>query len=355
MSKHLAALTGLTIILAIHSSYMPTSSLGAEPATRPAIGSAKRPTVWMHPPAFQDGLCFRELFEHPDQWEKTRGMIDVLEYADHRMDKQFSDAELMSWFAMMKQWNLKLALETGAVKPWGTTGAKTFGIEKKKWDRYRQLGGELYALAMDEPLCACRKEIHQSDEYGVEETAKFIALVREYDPKILVGEIEAYPFITLADHIKWIEALQKKLAEMNVRGIDFYRLDVNWVEFTVFDRGNWQEVRKLELYCRQHKVPFSLIYWASGEPGMRKRGIADDSTWYVSLMQQGYDYVFVDGHPDQMVIESWIESPHHSTPESDQWTFTRSVQDFTQRFVLTPRIPLVPRPSTQPATNSKKP
>jgi hypothetical protein len=205
---------------------------------------------------------------------------------------------------------------------------------------------------MDEPLLCARRDLKQSDPYAIEETARYIALVRKNFPQVIIGDIEPYPSIPLEDHTKWIEALQQRLGEMHVRGLDFYRLDVNWVEFTVFDRGSWPEVRKIERYCRQHKLPFSLIYWASGYPGMASRGLADDSTWYVSLMQQGYDYVFVDGAPDHYVIESWIEAPHHSVPETDAWTFTRSVHDFVQRFVLTPRLPMH---KAGPSTNKASP
>jgi hypothetical protein len=81
------------------------------------------------------------------------------------------------------------------------------------------------------------------------------------------------------------------------------------------------------------KLPFSLIYWASEQPALEKMGLSDDSTWYVSIMQQGYDYAMVHGRPDQYVIESRLKAPSKSTPESEQWTFTRSVLDFTRRFV----------------------
>jgi hypothetical protein len=66
---------------------------------------------------------------------------------------------------------------------------------------------------------------------------------------------------------------------------------------------------------------------------MLKRGMADDSTWYVSIMQQGYDYAFIDGKPDQYVIESWVGAPSQCIPETADWTFTRSVRDFAKKFV----------------------
>ena len=49
-------------------------------------------------------------------------------------------------------------------------------------------------------------------------------------------------------------------------------------------------------------------------------------------MRQGYDYAAIDGKPDEYVIESWIEAPSRSLPETADWTFTRSVRDFARRF-----------------------
>lgn len=287
----------------------------------------------MFPPSQDGGRCFRELFEQPDAWKETRAAIDVLGYADHLLNKQFTDDELRVWLPKLDQWGLKFSLEVGAVKPWGPTGEKAFNIQRPAWDRFQRLGGRLYAIALDEPLCCARKEIQKPDEYAVEETAAFIALVRKHYPGVLIGDIEPYPFIPLADQTRWIEALEKRLAEKQVRGLDFYRLDVNWAEFTAAGRGSWQEVRKLEQFCRARGLPFSLIYWASDYPAMKPRGLADDSTWYVSVMRQGYDYALVDGSPDQYVIESWVDAPSRSVPETGEWTFTRSVRDFSRRFV----------------------
>lgn len=170
-------------------------------------GKAK-PTVWMGPPSYDNGKCFRELFEHPGAWKEARSVIDVLMYADHQLDRQFTDDELRAWFLQLQQWKLKFALEVGAVKPWGQTGEKTFAVQRPKWERFRSLGANLHAIAMDEPLLCCRKHIDKPDDY---------ALVR--------------------------------------------------------------------------------------------------------------------GRPDQYVIESWIKAPSKSTPESEPWTFTRSVLDFTRKFV----------------------
>jgi len=287
----------------------------------------------MYPPARENGRALRELFEHPEQWARTRAAIQALGYADHNLNRQFTDEQLQPWFAMLNQWGLKLELEVGAIKPWAVTGQKIFDVQRKHWDRFARLGASISAIAMDEPLCCARKDLKKDDEYAVAETAAFIALVRKHYPHIRIGDIEPYPFIPLADQTRWIDTLQKRLAEMGVRGLDFYRLDVDWLNFTVGKPGGWPEVKKIEQHCRRNKIPFSLIYWASGYPALVRRGLADDSTWYVSVMQQGYDYAHVDGRPDQYVIESWIDAPAATLPETGEFTFTRSVLDFAKKFL----------------------
>jgi hypothetical protein len=289
--------------------------------------------VWMMPPASADGRSLRQLFANPEQWAQTRSRVEVLGYPDHLLNKQFTDEELRQWLPQLKKLGVKLGLEVGAVKPWGTTGLKTFEIEHPIWDRFLSLGGEIYALAMDEPLTAARNDLHASNEYAVEETAQFIVLVRRNYPNVLIGDIEAYPSFPTDQLITFIDALQARLKHLNVRGLDFFRLDVDWMNFVHGTGGGWVEVKNLENACRQRKIPFGLIYWAADYPQMSQMKLADDSTWYVSVMQEGYDYATVGGAPDEYVIESWIGAPAQTIPETGEWTFTRSVLDFSRKFV----------------------
>lgn len=297
---------------------------------------AATPEVWLAPAPTPDGENLRALFIHPEQWAETRQQVHVLAYADHCLDRQFTDDELQAWLPMIESWGLKLALEVGAVKPWGQTGEKCFEIQRKKWDRFQRLGGKMYAIAMDEPLLCCRHHIHKSDEYALKETAAFIALVRKNYPGVRIGDIETYPSLSVTDNITWLDALQKKLAEKGVRGLDFYRLDVNWANFVIQAHGTWKEVRQIELACRQRKLPFSLIYWASDLPAQERKGVAGESSWYLSIMHQGTAYALVDGQPDQFVIQSWLKSGNPPClPDSGPWTFTRTALDFIDRFVKT--------------------
>jgi hypothetical protein len=312
---------------------LPVSPARAQVAPGGAATAAKpRPQFWMGPPGYDNGRCFRELFEKPDAWRETRSVVDVLFYADHNLKRHFTDDQLRTWFAQLRQWNLKFAMEVGAVKPWGPTGEKCFSVERPMWEHFQSLGARFYAIALDEPLACTKQVLKKPEAYAVQETANYIALVRKHFPEMLIGDIEAFPFTALEDHCRWIDALQKRLAEMEVRGLDFYRIDVDWVHF-IHGRGSWADVKKLEQNCRQRKLPFSLVYWAAGYPALTKLGLAGDATWYVSVMQQGYDYALVHGAPEQYVVQSWVGGPPRALPETDPWTFTRSVLDFHRTFL----------------------
>lgn len=302
----------------------------------PAQAAEPKPVVWMMPPAAADGRCLRELFTRPEEWRETRVKVDVLGYADHQLNRQFTDQELAAWLPLLAQWKLRLGLEVGAVKEWGPTGRKAFDAQRPMWERFQKLGGPIYAMAMDEPLCCVRNVLKKDQAYAAEETAQFIALVRRHFPAVKIGDVEPYPSLSLAELISWIDALQTRLKEQNVGGLDFFRVDVDWVHFIQGDKGNWREVRKLEEACRARKIPFSLIYWAADYPHLERLGRGGDAAWYVSTLRQGQDYALVGGRPDEYVIESWVNGPSHAVPERAEWTFCKSVLDFCERFVDPP-------------------
>jgi hypothetical protein len=305
-------------------------SLSLPAQTSPAM--AKIPRYVIGPPNGADhGICFRELFEHPDDWKQTRAVTDEILYADWPF-KQFSDADLTKWFAEMNAWNIPLDLEVGAVKPWGKTGAAAFAHDRKDWDRIIKLGGHIATVAMDEPLICTRRFLHLSDDYSATETANFVALVRQNYPQMRIADIETYPGTSLEDHQKWLTLLQGKLADRHVKGLDFYRLDVNWAAFKA-QHGSWAGLMEVEDYCHQVGLPVSIIYWSADYPQVKQKEHPDDSAWYKGIMFEGQGYADAGGKPDQFAVESWVAAPSHSVPETGDYTFTRSALDFYHKFV----------------------
>lgn len=272
-----------------------------------------------------------EMFHSPDGWQELRKYVTGVILADHSLN-QIDDAELTLWFRRMNEWHINLELEVGAIKPWSVKGDETYQKDVGSWQRAEHLGGHISSIAMDGPLAETLKR-GLPEQYAVDETVKFIALVREHYPGVRIGDIEPFPSLPVQTHLGWLDALQGALARKGIRGLDFCRLDVNWVVFVTEDKGNWRGVKQIEDGCHDRKISFSLIYWASDYPPLKARGFADNETWYTSIMAQGYSYAAVGGKPDQYVVESWIGAPTVALPEEDRSSFAGSVLQFARRFV----------------------
>lgn len=120
--------------------------------------------------------------------------------------------------------------------------------------RFRSLGmGEMAWFALNEPVYAARYTIPGSwaavpsapaielfgrvkmDSYAAHriayaaaETATFIAQMRKAHPGERLGDIEPYPAL-IPDEIETaVNAIQKSCAERGIKGLDFFRLDVDW-------------------------------------------------------------------------------------------------------------------------------
>lgn len=204
------------------------------------------------------------------------------------------------------------------------------------WERFLRCGAVIEGLALDEPFNCCDTHLKMENaiEYAAEETANFIALVREKYPDWSIGDIEGFPALNAEQLIRWIDLLQSKLETKAVCGLDFFRIDVDWMHF-VHDtgKGSWNDVKRIEEHCRKKNIPFSIVYWAANYPAMRKKNLADDTTWYVGTMQMGFDYTVVGGNPDQVLIQSWVEGPNRILSENEPFTFLRSAFDVSERFL----------------------
>jgi len=295
--------------------------------------------MWMFPSPFQDGQSFKELFQRPDGWRQTRQHISGVAYADHWLNSQFNDAELRAWLPQLGRWGLRLGLEVGAVKPHSPTGQQAFDNDHPKWDRFIADGGHIDNIAMDEPYVATVRQLHQPAEYGVEQTAQFVALVRRAYPGMAVGDIEPYPSFQPGEVVHWVDALQARLRQLGAKGIDFLRLDVDWTHFHPGDAKGalgWQGVRLIEAECHRRNLPFSLIYWAADYPALKHAERATSSTWTEGILDEAAGYALVGGRPDEIMVESWLLSPDpvppHAVPENDPNTLAGSILALESRL-----------------------
>ena len=295
----------------------------------------EQPKLWAAPPNTNKGQQFRELFERPAAWAQARQRIFGLGYADHSL-ADFTDNDLRVWLPQIERWKLKLYLEVGAIKPWGTTGAIAFQKSHPNWDRFLADGAQIDSITMDEPLSFTLGELHKPQAYAVEQTAQYIALVRTNYPTWRIGDIEPYPSLSAAQTLSFIDALQARLRQMHVRPLDFVRLDVDYMNFVPGNKNGkdgWRGVHELEMQMRRRHLPVSMIYWAAAYPSLSKAGHATPMTWENGILRQGADYRQAGGHPDESVIESWVGAPPHSVPENAPGSFMHSVDAFAKAYL----------------------
>ena len=305
--------------------------------------------VWMMP---RSG-SFSELMNNLDQWPQTLAAIDTIGFAAHRLTQDYTNEEREAGFAKLQELGVSLALEVGAIKEFTLTGVNTFFAQTIMWQDLLEQGANIGGIVLDEPLVNVfnfPQHDHVGDaaakfEYAVEETAEFIKLVREHYPDWFIAGIEAFPFFNADFIIRWIDALEARLAAKGIRGQDFFRLDVDWnalgVTYTngLKERVNisweqgWREVKRIEDHCRSIGLRFSLVYWAAKVPA--SQALMDDpSSWFNGIMEMGQGYHDAGGRPDQYVIQTWIPGiPIKTLPETDPESFTYSVAEFYKRFI----------------------
>ncbi|MBV8140207.1 MAG: hypothetical protein JO121_31905, partial [Deltaproteobacteria bacterium] len=242
------------------------------------------------------------MFSHEEQWREARSFIGGVLFF-HSNLPHISDEQMLDWMRKLRAWNLLIELEVGAIKEWSTDGEKSVRLQKGAWDRLTKLGGEIGSFAMDSPRDKAVVDMHLGEDFAVEQTVRFIGAVRRAYPNALVGDIEQYPMAKPEEHIRWIDRLEEGLRKSGLRGLDFYRLDVDWAEFKEPKDRWWRDVKRIEDHCHERHIGFSLIYWASH---FNKHV---DKSWYDGIMYEGKAYRDVGGVPDQYVIESWLAFP----------------------------------------------
>jgi len=319
--------------------------------------------VWMMP----SNAKFYELITNMDQWKNTRSVIDVIAFGDGSLEShgyngaQMNMTRLEEGFAALRNANLPLGLEVGAIKEWGYQenngvgthyGEKIFRTQNVRWKKYIEAGADFVAIAMDEPLTnmvytgkdawGWVGNYNDKMEFAAVKTAEFIKCVREEYPHMVVGNIEGSGFS--ANQLKnFVTRLNDETKKQSGKGLDFFRMDVDWMRYKdnpVELEKKWREMKQVEDHCRSIGVAFSMIYWGADAiytPGAANAE-ANNKAFHDWIMRHGHDYKAVGGKPDQYVIQTWTivqgaPMPPSVIPETKTHTFTKSLLEFYDTFI----------------------
>ena len=146
------------------SSWPPNDEVSKEP--RPPLAEDDVGRFWMMP----HKSTFRDLTTNLGAWQQTAAVIDVMGFAEHDLINRYTPDQLREGFALMRELNLPLGIETGAIKEWGyeagsggSFGQKMFNAESGMWDTLISYGAEIAGFAFDEPLLCVLRTYYPAD------------------------------------------------------------------------------------------------------------------------------------------------------------------------------------------------
>jgi sugar phosphate isomerase/epimerase len=267
---------------------------------------------------------YQDLFAPDAPWRAAAAQVAVFKTSTEWV-RGAPDEALRQMFDDLRRRGIALGMEA-LMTPGGRQGQCGQGIEgysapgamRAAADRIKQLGGELAAVAMDEPLWfghhdqephACQSSIADLARL----LAQNVSAIHAVFPAAQIGDIEP---VTAAAGPGWVDdIIEFAAAYQAATGIKlaFVHADVNW-------REPWQrQLRELAGRLHAAGVGFGIIY--NGDP-QDQTGVA-----WTAHAEQRFETVETDPalRPDQAILQTWMRQPEFLLPETRPGTMTNLV------------------------------
>jgi hypothetical protein len=277
------------------------------------------PQPWISIAGFEGGsVDFFDLFEPDAAWSTTAERTHVFKmYDELGLGRPATDDEWRAVIEGVSARGMALAMELGPLpETEGCGGGEGFGMAHSLAlvRKVQSLGGRVDLVVFDAPYAfghfydgtspvAC----HWSAERIAREAADFVRELREIEPEVVVGGIEAlWRGMSADDLVQWLDAYEEAAGEP----LAFLHLDIDW------NRRDWPEVAlQIEQEARSRGVAFGLIY-NGGQAG-------SDEAWIRAALERMYTYEEVwGGRPDHVIVQSWHPYPSRALPDTSRATLT---------------------------------
>ena len=255
--------------------------------------------VWFAPDNDTPDLV--DLFRQPQLWRDARSAVSVLKLGPQQVDgrsgkNSLSELTEVGAFRMLQSWGIKLAIEAPAIKEWDCSGQKALDYTLRLVDNVAKAGGAVNYISMDEPLVAGMRVCGDTLETAAAKTANYVEKFASQAPEIKVGDIEAYPFNTVAQIRRWIAALGENGAKL-----DHFHLDVNVHFLDVHPEIDVRsDLKLLRNFFRGQNTRFGIIFWSGYDPA------PTDEAYYRRTMAWVARVHAAIGAPDDAIFQSWV-------------------------------------------------
>ncbi|HOI97353.1 MAG TPA: hypothetical protein PLA19_02505 [Candidatus Pacearchaeota archaeon] len=270
---------------------------------------------------------YMDLFNNESQWKDARKKVDIF-YLYGPLQRWFSETEVSIIFSKLNQWGVNIALEEGAVKDWGCAGEVTAGVTIADIDKIESYGAKVSHISMDEPFIGGQyvlagRSCNQTMDESLIETVKYINLIKQKYPDIIIGDIEPYPYFSVEQLKQWIIGFKEK------SGDDFpsFQVDIDYRYARERGLDIVSELNDLSSFCRARGIKFAII--AGGATcGNYPLPVASDKDFYESTLADA-QWVIAKVPQDFGVVQSWGKYPQKCNSDSGNYTFSRLAKDFS--------------------------
>ncbi len=296
--------------------------------------------VWLAPNVGAPDL--RTLFTEPEAWPMSRRRVGVFQLYHGQLhatdDAQCRHCEgnvrpnlvAAGAFDRLREWGMKIAMEAGAVKHHTCSGERAAEVVADAIAQVESSGGWVDYIAMDEPyiggemVAGDGSSCRYSRDQSADETARYVARLRELEPGVQVGDIEPYPYYRVPQLIGWVDAL-------HARGVQlaFFHLDVDRNHVRQIRADLIGDLRRLRQAMSDRGIPFGVIF--NAHEIEVPAGPNEDRVHHEAVMRAVHDAARSIGSPDHAIFQSWFRRDDRNVvprllPEAG-WGMTRTVKD----------------------------
>ena len=317
----------------------------------PGIGSARGQEIWFAPPAAPVGtrlnraVDLMDLFKPDAPWQEAASHIKVFKlYASYlsRAPQEEIDAIVTD----LNRRHIAIALEVGVmngppkpVPPCGglglVEGYGTAPLARANSQKIKAAGGVIRYLAMDEPLWfghyfkgrpggqpGCQSSIDQILELIKEP----LSVYTEEFPNIVIGDTEP---TDIAEQPHWkedVSAWANGFRRATGHPLAFMHLDIPFLrpgeeEFAV------EYFRYIETLKQQQLISAIGVIYDGTRSDTSDESWTQDAEQHIQIIEDKHGL-----HPDHVLIQSWMEYPQHTLPESSPGSLTGLVDFYVRRM-----------------------
>jgi hypothetical protein len=308
-------------------------------APRAQLAGAAADRIWFAPSP--GSIDYLDLFGHPDEWPLARQLISVFKFYQQHTQTPAPDLvgpntydalARAGAFRQLSSWNIKVAIEAGAVKEFYCTPdasgmnlaiANTLASIRA----VQAAGGTVAYISMDDPFAAGQAAVCGGPalEPSADRIATYVRGVQAAFPGVEVGFSEAFPLTSESN-------LERALDLLMARGATpaFLHADVDSRALSKFGADFTRDMRALRQACRARGVAFGIIIWGyNGDADALYAVDAGAVAREIATAFPGWSDM-----PDNLIVQSWAVSATGRTmtpsnlPEQQPYTHTELVREF---------------------------